>query len=203
MKILHIDSSPAGSTSTSRKYSAEVVGRLMEKHPLALVTTHDLVSKPHRLVDGAMLAGMFMPAEALSVDQKAAIARSDEAVDELLAADIVVIGAPMHNLSVPAVLKTWIDSVVRVGRTFKYTETGVVGLIPPGKKVYLVLSRGGIYSQEPFKSYDHQESYLRAILGVVGITDVVTIAAEGTNMGPEMMAAMETSVSAQIAAAME
>lgn len=198
MKILHIDSSSAGDHSVSRRYSAEVVSELLVKYPGSVVTYHDVATKPFKLVDSLLLGALFTEPVHLTDAQKAAIAPSDQATDELLVSDIVVIGSPMHNFSVPSSLKTWIDSVVRLGKTFRYSEMGPVGLIPGGKKVYLVLSRGGVYSEGPAAAFDHQESYLRAILGFIGLTDVTVILAEGTTMGPEAVSRMTNSVSMQM-----
>jgi FMN-dependent NADH-azoreductase len=112
---------------------------------------------------------------------------SDDLVAELLKADTIVLGAPMYNFSVSSTLKAWIDHVARVGLTFKYTETGPVGMVQ-GKKVYVFTSRGGVYSQGPAKSMDFHETYLRAVLGFIGLSDITFIHTEGLAMGEAAVA---------------
>jgi FMN-dependent NADH-azoreductase len=109
---------------------------------------------------------------------------SDALVDELFAAEVIVIAAPMHNFGVPSSLKAWIDHIVRPGRTFTYSEKGPQGLMT-GKKAVLVLARGGVYSEGPMQAFDFQEPYLRAALGFIGITDVEVIRVEGVAFGEE------------------
>jgi FMN-dependent NADH-azoreductase len=110
-------------------------------------------------------------------------------MEELFAADVIVIGAPMYNHGVPTQLKSWIDRVVVAGKTFRYTATGPEGLLPAGKQVFLVASRGGIYSGDsPAKVLEHSESHLTAVLGLIGLKDVTVIRAEGIGMGPEARA---------------
>jgi FMN-dependent NADH-azoreductase len=200
MNLLHIDSSPAGDQSFSRKYSAALAKGLLAKNPGAHVTYHDLASHPFSHVDPVMLGAMFTPADQHNDAQKKAIAASDKATAEVLAADIIIIGAPMYNFSIPSVLKAWIDNIVRNGKTFAYGEKGPHGLIPPGKKVYLVVSRGGVYSEGPAKAVEHQDSYLKAILGFVGLTDVEVLIAEGTALGPDSVAKLTADAEAKLTA---
>ena len=128
----------------------------------------------------------------------AEVALVDTLVDELLAADVVVIGAPMYNFSVPTQLKAWIDRVAQAGRTFKYGPDGAVGLAT-GKRVFIASSRGGLYAGKPFEqALDHQEAYLRAILGFMGMTDVTVVRVEGVAMGPEAKARATEAALAQI-----
>jgi len=116
------------------------------------------------------------------------IGAGEAALDEFLAADIVVLGAPMYNFSIPSQLKAWIDRVAVAGKTFRYTETGPVGLAG-GKKVIVASSRGGFYGPgSPTAALDHQESYLRAVFGFLGITDITFIRAEGVAIGTESRA---------------
>jgi FMN-dependent NADH-azoreductase len=120
----------------------------------------------------------------LGAEERAQVALSDELVEEFLVADAVVVGAPMYNFSLPTPLKAWIDRIAQAGRTFKYTEAGVVGLAG-GKRVVIASSRGGMYAGTPLEAaLDHQEAYLRGVFGFVGITDLAIVRAEGTNMGP-------------------
>jgi FMN-dependent NADH-azoreductase len=116
-----------------------------------------------------------------------ALALSQQLVDEVLASDVLVIEAPMYNFAIPSVLKAWIDHIVRAGKTFQYGAHGPEGLAK-GKKAIIVLGRGGVYSEGPYKVMDYQEPYLRAILGFIGISDVETIHIEGVAMGPDKAA---------------
>ena len=111
-------------------------------------------------------------------------------LEDFLAADIVVIGAPMYNFSIHSVLKAWIDHVVRSGVTFRVSEAGVEGLIK-GKKVYVAISSGGVYSDGPMKAYDFIEPYLRSVLGFIGLTDLTFFRAEGLNVPGVKETAME------------
>jgi len=185
--ILHIDSSPLGDRSISRKLTAKLLTELKAKHPDSTVVTRDFGAHPLPHLSGTVLAAFFTPPEKRDAALAEAIKPSDQAVDEVLAADIIVIGAPMWNFGIPSALKAWIDHIVRIGRTFHYTATGPVGLIPAGKKVIVVSSRGGIYSAGPFKAMDHQETYLTAILGFLGITDVSFVRAEGVALGEDAL----------------
>lgn len=134
----------------------------------------------------------------LNDHQKAELALTDALVEEFLAADVVVIGAPMYNFSIPTQLKAWIDRIAQAGRTFRYTENGPVGLAG-GKKVIIASSRGGIYAGTPLENaLDHQEAFLRAFLGFVGITDVTIVRAEGVAMGPEARAKAMAAAQEQI-----
>ena len=185
--VLHIQSSPNLTGSVSRDLSADFVARHRKAHPDDAVTTRDLVSghMPHLGVD--LLGGYFGKPEALTPEQSGALRLSNGLIDELLAADLIVIGAPMYNFSVPSQLKAWVDHVVRAGRTFQYTEQGPKGLVS-GKRAVLCLASGGVYSEGPFKTFDFQENYLRAILGFIGIADVSVVRAEGLAMGSEAAA---------------
>lgn len=167
MKLLHIDSSILGDNSASRQLSQAVV----QSFAGADVTYRDLATDALTHFSSATLAGGEVEAK-LSADT----------LSEFLAADVVVIGAPMYNFSITSTLKTWIDHVARAGVTFKYTETGPVGLIQ-GKKVYVFTSRGGVYSEGPAKVMDFHETYLRAVLGFIGMTDVTFVHSEGLGMG--------------------
>jgi len=134
-----------------------------------------------------MLGAFFTPAEQRSAEQKALVNISETLIAEVNAADTIVIGAPMYNFSITSTLKAWIDHVARAGVTFKYTETGPVGLIQ-GKKVYVFTSRGGVYSEGPAKAMDFHETYLRAVLGFIGMSDVTFIHSEGLGMGEAAVA---------------
>jgi FMN-dependent NADH-azoreductase len=184
--VLHIDSSPLGERSVSRRLTAKVLDALRAKNGNINVVTRDIGANPLPHLSGAVIAAFFTPAGQRDPSIADVIRLSDEAVDELLDADVIVIGAPMYNLGIPSSLKAWIDHVVRVGRTFRYGATGrPESLIPPGKKVIVASSRGGVYTDGPQKPFDFQESYLGAVFGFLGLTDISFIRAEGVSMGPE------------------
>lgn len=183
-EILLVQTSSNLSSSVSRDLSQTFVREYAAAHKGTTVIARDLVASPIAHLGVDLLGGFFGKPEELSEQQKVALAVSDELIDEIEAASLIVIGVPMYNFSVPSVLKAWIDHVVRAGRTFKYTGTGAEGLVR-GKKVVLFLATGGIYSDGPYKPYDFQETYLRAILGFIGITDVKVVRAEGLAMGPD------------------
>ncbi|MDR3539146.1 MAG: FMN-dependent NADH-azoreductase [Acetobacteraceae bacterium] len=184
MKLLHVDSSILGQNSVSRILSAEIVAAEKARHRGLEVTYRDLAAAPIGHLSGEHLAaaqGTVPEAGPLQED----LAAGQAALTEFLAADIVVVGAPMYNFTVPSQLKAWIDRLAVAGQTFRYTETGPVGLAG-GKRVIVASSRGGFYGPEtPRGPLDHQEAYLRSIFGFFGITDVTFIRAEGVAMGPE------------------
>ncbi len=182
--ILYLNSSVRSTGSVSRQLSGEFIEKLKAAHPGANVVTRDLAANPLPHLSESMVGAYFTPPEQRSEEQKQLIKTSDEVVAELLAADVVVVGAPMYNFSVSSTLKSWIDHVARAGVTFKYTETGPVGLVH-GKKFVIFTSRAGVYSSGPAQSMDFQETYLRGVLGFLGITDVTFISAEGLAAGDE------------------
>jgi FMN-dependent NADH-azoreductase len=186
MKLLHIDSSVLGENSASRSMTAAIVARLRAEHPGIEVTRRDLAAQslPH-----------FTPALA---EGHPCVARNGEILDEFLAADIVVIGAPMYNFGVPSQLKAWIDRILVAGKTFRYTENGPEGLAD-GKRVIIASSRGGIYSEGPAQASDFQEAYLRRIFGFIGIGDIELVRAEGLNLGIEQRDMAMTRAHEQIA----
>jgi FMN-dependent NADH-azoreductase len=182
--ILLIQSSSNLASSVSRDLSETYVKDYRAAHPDATLTERDLVASPIPHLGVDLLGGFFGKPEALTEAQKTALALSDTLVDEVMAASLIVIGVPMYNFSIPSALKAWIDHVIRAGRTFHYTAEGPAGLVT-GKKAVLFLAAGGVYSDGPYKPYDFQETYLRAILGFIGITDVTVVRAEGLALGPE------------------
>ncbi|MBF0562286.1 MAG: FMN-dependent NADH-azoreductase [Alphaproteobacteria bacterium] len=189
MNLLHIDSSPLGTASVSRQLTAEIVRAWRDADPGTKVVYRDLAAAPPDHLTGELMQVVkFRNLEHLNQRQRDELALTDALVDEFLAADVVVIGAPMYNFSVPTQLKAWIDRICQAGRTFRYTETGPVGLAG-GRKVIVASARGGRYAGTPMETaIDHQEAYLRAVMGFVGITDVSVIRAEGVAMGPEVRA---------------
>jgi FMN-dependent NADH-azoreductase len=185
MNILQINSSARpfanGQGSQSTRLAAELVETLRAGAADATLTLRDLAANPHPALDEATLGALFTPADARTPEQHARVAMDQALIDEVKAADVIVIGVPMINFGISSQLKNWIDAIAKAGVTFKYTDTGPVGLIE-GKKVYAVLTRGGVYRDQP---HDTQVPYLRQTLGFLGIKDVEFIYAEGLNMGPE------------------
>ena len=185
MNILQINSSARswanGQGSQSTRLANELVEQLRAANPAATLTLRDLTANPHPALDEATLGALFTPAGSRSAEQHARVALDHALIDEVKAADVIVIGVPMVNFGITSQLKNWIDAIAKAGVTFKYTATGPIGLIE-GKKVYAVLTRGGIYRDQP---HDTQVPYLRQTLGFLGITDLEFIYAEGLNMGPD------------------
>jgi len=198
MKLLHIDSSPLGTNSVSRALTRRIVAQWQSAHPGTGVDTLDLaVDAPSHLDGDSLGLRLGLDAATLTEAQKRENAVSEKLVSQFLAADVVVVGAPMYNFSIPSQLKAWIDRIAQAGRTFKYTETGPVGLAG-GKTVIVASTRGGAYAAAP--QMDHQESYLRTIFGFFGITDVRFVRAEGMAMGDAAKAAGLAAAEADIVA---
>lgn len=184
MKLLHIDSSVLGPHSVSRQVSSAITERLTKAHPGLAVTYRDLSSEPLSHLSGPHLAAA--QGGSADVALQADLAAGQAALDEFLAADIVVIGAPMYNFTIPTQLKAWIDRILVVGKTFKYGANGAEGLAG-GKRVIIALSRGGFYGTDtPYAAGEHLETYLRWVFGFIGVTNVEFIAADGIMIGPEM-----------------
>jgi FMN-dependent NADH-azoreductase len=202
MNILQINSSARswanGQGSQSTRLASELVEQLLAANPGATLTLRDLTANPHPALDESALGALFTPAEARSADQHARVALDQALIDEVKAADVIVIGVPMVNFGITSQLKNWIDAIAKAGITFKYTATGPVGLIE-GKKVYAVLTRGGVYRDQP---HDTQVPYLRQTLGFLGITDLEFIYAEGLALGPDSEAKALASARSEIAAAL-
>ncbi len=184
MKLLHIDSSVLAANSVSRQLTAQIVAQWRASHPETRVDYLDLaVHAPSHLSADSL--GFRMPPGAgeLSAVQQHENAVSEALVSQFLAADVIVVGAPLYNFSIPSQLKAWIDRVAQVGRTFKYTDKGPQGLAG-GKTVIVASTRGGVYSTtEGGRAMEHQESYLQTVFGFFGITDVRFVRAEGLAMG--------------------
>jgi len=185
-KVLYINSSVRSNGSLSRQLSGELVAKLAAQGNT--IVERDLAAQPVPHLTEAMMGAFFTPAEQRSAEAAATIALSDTLVDELLAADVLVLAAPMYNFSVPSTLKAWIDHIARAGRTFQYTATGPVGLAT-GKKAYIFTASGGVYSEGPAAAYDHLSTYLRAALGFLGITDITFVQAEGVALGDDAVVA--------------
>lgn len=189
MKLLQIDSSPMAAHSVSRRLTREITEHWLTQHPGTTVEHLDLaLEAPSHLDQDSLGFRLGVDAASLTAAQRRENAVSERLVRQFLEADVIVVGAPMYNFSVPSQLKAWIDRIAQPGRTFKYTEKGPVGLAG-GKTVIVASTRGGVYSTNPaLAGLDHQESYLRAVFGFVGVTDVRFIRAEGVSMGDEARA---------------
>ena len=184
--ILHIDSSPRGERSFSRKFTHEFVTAWKNAHSGDTVTYRDLGHNPVPHVDESWIAAAFTPPDARPPELTKAIELSDTLVNEFLAADRYVFGVPMYNFNVPSVFKAYIDQIVRVGRTFAVTEQGAFKGLVEGKKLLVVTARGGDFSPgSPAAPYDYQEPYLRAVFGFLGITDITFINVENLGAGDE------------------
>lgn len=183
-QLLHIDSSILGGNSVSRQLTAQIVASWRAAHPATEVSYLDLaVETPNHFSADAMGFRLPPSSEQLSEVQKRENAISEALVLQFLAADVLVIGAPLYNFSIPTQLKAWIDRIAQVGRTFKYTDKGAVGLAG-GKTVIVASTRGGVYStSDAGNAMEHQESYLKTIFGFFGVTDVRFVRAEGLGMG--------------------
>nr|WP_298686835.1 FMN-dependent NADH-azoreductase [uncultured Dongia sp.] len=199
MKILHIDSSILGGASVSRQLSAEIVAKLRAGNPGAEVTYRDIGGNPLPHLSGAVLAAAQGPQEVtgeLAQDLKT----GGDVLAEFLAADTIVIGAPMYNFGISSQLKAWVDRILIAGKTFRYTEKGPEGLAG-AKKVFVALSRGGFYGPESgMGAFEHQESHLKAVFAFIGVTDITFVAAEGLAIGADQKAAALKKASGEIAA---
>ncbi len=184
MTLLHIDSAITGESSVSRKLSAEIVEHLKANSPDLEITYRDLVAEPlgHLTLGDMPAAGESTPV-----------------LDEFLSAGIVVIGAPMYNFTVSSELKAWIDRILIAGKTFRYGEAGPIGLVGD-KRVIVALSRGGLYTEGgPMRGHEHAETYLKTVLGFIGIAPEFVIA-EGMLLGAEQHATAIAQAERSIAA---
>ena len=181
MKILQINSSARAENSHSTRLANALAERLRSANPEAEFSLRDLSRTPHPMLDETALQALFSPADKRTPEQAARVALDDVLIAEIQAADVVVLGVPMYNFGVPVQLKNWIDAISRVQVTFRYTEKGPEGLLK-GKKVYVALTRGGLYRNTP---NDTQTPYLQTFFGFLGMSDVQFVYAEGLAMGPE------------------
>lgn len=200
--ILLIESSPRGSDSYSHQAARSIVNELQTRNPGSRIVVRDLGQNPPPHVGLAFIAGMSAAPEQRTPDQARSLALSDTLIDELFAADTIVVAVPMHNFGVPSTLKAWIDHIARAGRTFSYGANGPQGLLK-GRHAILVLASGGVYSNGQMKAFDFIEPYLRAVLGFLGITNVDVVRVEGvaaSAIGPEKALAAAGTQSKQIMA---
>jgi len=183
MKLLHIDSSVLGPHSVSRQVSAAIVDRLRKATPGLEIAYRDLAMTPLAHLSGPHLAAA--QGAAPEADLHHDLAAGQTVLEEFLAADIVVLGAPMYNFTIPSQLKAWIDRILVAGKTFKYSERGAEGLAG-NKRVIVAISRGGFYGAgTPAAVGEHLETYLRWVFGFIGVSNLEFISADGVQIGPE------------------
>lgn len=195
MNILQINASIRAADANSTRVARQIVERLQAANPAATLDVLDLGANPPAVLDGAALAALFTPADQRSAEQAARVASDDALIAQVQAADVLVLGVPMYNFTIPVQLKSWFDAIARNGVTFRYTANGPEGLLK-GKTAYVALARGGRYRDT---ALDSQVPLIRTFLGFLGITDVHFIYAEGLNMGPEATAQGFAEAEAEIA----
>ena len=188
--ILHIISSPRGDASFSTKLGNALIEKLQAEYPENKVHVHDLTKAPFDHMGKHHLEAFFTRPENRTQTHIADIRQSEEAVDELFAADIIVISVPVFNFNIHSTLKAWIDNIVRVGRTVTFGPTGPEGLLK-NKKVYLAISSRSVFSDGPMKNFDFVAPYLKYILGFLGLTDVEVVRVEGSSDPAEQTVALK------------
>lgn len=193
-RILFINSSLFGDDSVSTQIAESLVEQLIQQHPGSKVSRIDLAEDALPHLDADEFNSWTTPVDERDDRQKVLAARSDKLIDQLLSHDTLVLAVPMYNLGIPSTLKAWIDRVSRAGKTFRYTSQGPAGLVN-GVQAYLVFARGGMYRDTPL---DTQTTYLKSVLGLMGIEDVETIFAEGLNMGRDTRNKSITGAMAQV-----
>ncbi|UGY10696.1 FMN-dependent NADH-azoreductase [Phyllobacterium pellucidum] len=182
--ILLVTSSPRGAASHSTRVATELAQKLQAKTPGSAIVKRDLASQPLPHIDADYSSGIYTPVESRSERQQRVVGVSDAIVDELFAADSIVIATGLINFNISSTLKAWVDHIARAGKTFSYGAEGPKGLVT-GKKVYIVIASGGVYSSGPAAAFDHAVPYLKTALGFLGMTDVEVIRIEGVAMGPD------------------
>lgn len=181
MKILHVNAGLFGDNSVSTQLSGKVVARLQKENPSATVIHRDLASDPVSHLDAEILMAASTDEQDRSERQQQELAVTEQLLEDIFAADILVLGAPMYNFAIPSQLKAWVDRIAQAGRTFRYTENGPEGLLT-GKRAFIASARGGFYAEGEASALDHQESYLKTVFGFVGISDITVVRAEGVNI---------------------
>ena len=194
--ILIIDSAATGPASVSHRLTDGVAETLRSRHPGASIVRRDIGAEPIPHLDAETTAAI-RGAEPATDAARQAVALSDRLVAELMAADLIVIGAPMYNFGMPSTLKAWFDHVLRAGITFRYSEAGPEGLVK-GKKAIVVETRGGLYSSGPAAALDSQEPHLRTMLGFMGLDGVAFVRAEKLGFGPEAVAEAVAAATAEL-----
>lgn len=197
--ILLVTSSPRGAASHSTRVATDLAERLRAALPGSTLTTRDLVASPLPHIEPAYASGIYTPSEARTPRQSEVVGVSDVAVDELFAADHIVLATGFINFSISSTLKSWIDHVSRSGKTFAYGSGGPKGLVT-GKKVYIVLASGGIYSEGPGAASDFAVPYLKSVLAFNGMTDVEVVRVEGVGMGEDAVKAALAKAAAKVEA---
>lgn len=192
-RILHLISSLQGKGSYSIKLGQAIIEKIQEKYPGSTLEELNLVDIDIPHLNPTVLRTFFIPGDQLTEEEKESIRFSDEVVKQLMAADIIVIGAPLYNFTIHTSLKAWIDHITRAGITFGYGENGPVGKVT-GKKVYVAMSSGGVYSEGPGKANDFVAPYLNAFLGFLGMTDLTVFRAEGLKVPGVKEHAMEKAI---------
>jgi FMN-dependent NADH-azoreductase len=187
MSILYIAVSPRGAESWSHRFGEELLARLERRHPAAKVVRRDLAARPPPQIDAAFANAILRRPEEWTAADRDALGYSEQVIGELEAADVVVIATPMNNYTVPATLKTWIDHVVRIRRTFAGTPQGKVGLLRD-RPTYIVTVAGGYHAGEEALQPDFLTPYLRAILATIGIHDVRFLMLQGMTRGEDTIA---------------
>lgn len=188
MQLLHVDSSITGEQSVSRLLTRQIVDAWVNAHPDTQVSHLDLLTNAPAHFTADAMAPRTGQTEGLSEAQVRENAVSEKLVRQFLESDVIVVGAPFYNFTIPTQLKAWLDRLAQPGRTFRYTSSGPEGLAK-GKTVIVASTRGGMYStSEQGQAMEHQESYLKVIFGFFGITDVRFVRAEGLGMGPDAKA---------------
>lgn len=185
MNILHIISSPRPD-SFSHRLGNGIIEKLQAANPGGTVTERNLAQHPLPHLEESHIQSFNTPAEGRSSGQQEAIRNSDAVIAEVKAADVIVIDAPLYNFGIPSTLKAWIDHIARRGVTFHYTANGPEGLVT-GKKVYVAMASGGVYSEGPAAGYDFVAPYLKTVLGFLGMTDVTVVRVEGVAV-PDLQA---------------
>ena len=180
-KILNIVSSAKGDQSFSNKLSGAIIDKLLTVYPGSQLQTRDVANDPLPYYQGPQIAAHYTPADLRTEDHKEVLRKSDQAIQELMDADFIVIGVPLYNFGIPSTLKSWIDHIARSGITFSYGDGVPKGLVTD-KKVYLAMASGAIYSDGPMKALDFAEPYLKGLLGFLGMTDITTFRVEGIGM---------------------
>ncbi len=197
MNILQINSSARSTGSESTRLADAIVAKLQAANPGAALSRRDLAANPHPAIDEATLGALFTPAANRTPEQAARVALDDALIAQAQAADVIVIGAPMYNFGMTVQLKSWFDAIARAGVTFKYGETGPVGLLT-NKKVFVTLARGGLHKDG---ASDTQVPHLKMLLGFLGMTDVTFVYSEGLGMGPEAVARAQAQADQEVEAA--
>ena len=190
--ILHLKSSILGAASYSNKLGNTIVEKIQDKYPGSKLEELDLVDTKIPHLTPEAFRAMFIPGDQ-QAEEKELARLSDDLVKQLFAADIIVIGAPLINFTIHSALKAWIDHITRPGITFGYGENGPIGKVT-GKKVYVAMSSGGVYSEGPGKANDFVAPYLKAFLGFLGMTDLTVFRAEGLKVPGVMEHAMQKAI---------